>query len=233
MARDTIARVKTFGLAETATVRAVGDVVETATGLQFTVASAGERQTVRLGFVGRHNVSNALAAISVGTALGFGLAEIARGLEAARPVKGRCVWRQADGVRILDDTYNANPASMQAALATAVAHRGGSRLVVVLGDMLELGTAAESAHREVGRQVAAAGVGLFVAMGPQMRTAVEVARQQGLAEAYHAATFEDAVAHLLKRLAAGDLVLIKGSRGMRMERIADALAARLSRAEEK
>jgi UDP-N-acetylmuramoyl-tripeptide--D-alanyl-D-alanine ligase len=85
----------------------------------------------------------------------------------------------------------------------------------------------------VGRQVASAGAGVFVAIGTQMRTAVEVARQQGVPEAHHAATFEDAVAHLLKRLAAGDLVLIKGSRGMRMERIADALAARLSRTEEK
>jgi UDP-N-acetylmuramoyl-tripeptide--D-alanyl-D-alanine ligase len=233
MARDTIARVKTFGLAETAAVRAVGDVAETAAGLQFTVEVGGARQAVRLGFVGRHNVTNALAAVAVGTALGLSLAEIARGLEAARPAKGRCVWRQADGVRILDDTYNANPASVQAALQTAVAHRGDSRLVVVLGDMLELGTASESAHREVGRQVASAGAGVFVAIGTQMRTAVEVARQHGVPEAHHAATFEDAVAHLLKRLAAGDLVLIKGSRGMRMERIADALAARLSRTEEK
>ena len=99
--------------------------------------------------------------------------------------------------------------------------------------MLELGTASEAAHRGVGRQVASLGAGLFVAMGPQMRTAVEAARQHGLTEAYHAATFEDAVAHLLKRVAAGDLVLVKGSRGMRMERIADALAARLSRTEEK
>jgi UDP-N-acetylmuramoyl-tripeptide--D-alanyl-D-alanine ligase len=233
MARDTIARVKTFGLAETAAVRAVGDVAETAAGLQFTVEVGGARQAVRLGFVGRHNVTNALAAVAVGTALGLSLAEIARGLEAARPAKGRCVWRQADGVRILDDTYNANPASVQAALQTAVAHRGDSRLVVVLGDMLELGTASESAHREVGRQVASAGAGVFVAIGTQMRTAVEVARQHGVPEAHHAATFEDAVAHLLKRLAAGDLVLIKGSRGMRMERIADALAARLTRGEEK
>ncbi|HSF04216.1 MAG TPA: UDP-N-acetylmuramoyl-tripeptide--D-alanyl-D-alanine ligase [Methylomirabilota bacterium] len=233
MARDTIARVKTFGLAATAAVRAVGEVGETAAGLQFTVEVGGARQAVRLGFVGRHNVTNALAAIAVGTALGLDLTEIARGLEAARPVKGRCVWRQADGVRILDDTYNANPASVQAALQTAVAHRGGSRLVVVLGDMLELGTASESAHREVGQQVASAGTGVFVAMGSQMRTAVDVARQHGVPEAHHAATFEDAVAHLLKSLAAGDLVLIKGSRGMRMERIADALAARLSRAEEK
>jgi UDP-N-acetylmuramoyl-tripeptide--D-alanyl-D-alanine ligase len=201
--------------------------------MRFTVDANGERQALRLGLVGRHNVSNALAAVAVGTVLDLDLADIARGLEAARPVKGRCVWRQADGVRILDDTYNANPASVQAALSTAVAHQAGSRLVVVLGDMLELGPAGEAAHREAGRQVAAAGAGLFVAMGSQMRIAVDAARQHGLAEAYHAATFEDAVAHLLKRLTAGDLVLVKGSRGMRMERIADALAARLTRGEEK
>lgn len=233
MARDTVARVTTFGLSETAAVRAVGDVIETAEGMRFTVEANGGRQALRLPFVGRHNLSNALAAVAVGTVLGLSLTEIARGLEAARPVKGRCVWRQADGVRILDDTYNANPASVQAALATAVAHQQGSRLIVVLGDMLELGSAGEAAHREVGRQVAAAGAGLFVAMGSQMRGAVDAARQHGLAECYHAATFEDAVAHLLKRLAAGDLVLVKGSRGMRMERIADALAARLTRGEEK
>jgi UDP-N-acetylmuramyl pentapeptide synthase len=99
--------------------------------------------------------------------------------------------------------------------------------------MLELGTASEAAHREVGRQVAGAGAGLFVAMGPQMRVAVEAAREHGLVDAYHAGTFEDAVAQLLKRVTTGDLVLIKGSRGMRMERVADALTARLTRAEER
>jgi UDP-N-acetylmuramoyl-tripeptide--D-alanyl-D-alanine ligase len=233
MTRDTIARVTTFGRAQAAAVRAVGDVVETPQGLRFTVEAGGARQALKLGFVGGHNVTNALAAVAVGTVLGLSLPEIAGGLETARPIKGRCVWRQADGVRILDDTYNANPASVQAALQTALAHRGSSRLVVVLGDMLELGTTSEAAHRELGRQMASLGAGLFVAMGTQMRTAVDAARQHGLAEAYHAATFEDAVAHLLKRLVAGDLVLVKGSRGMRMERIADALAARLSRTEEK
>jgi UDP-N-acetylmuramoyl-tripeptide--D-alanyl-D-alanine ligase len=223
----------TFGRAESAAVRVVGEVVETAQGIRFTVEIGGVRQALRMVFVGSHNVTNALAAVATGSALGLSLPEIAAGLEAARPVKGRCVWRQADGVRILDDTYNANPASVQAALETALAHRRDSRLVVVLGDMLELGPTSEAAHRDVGRQIAALGAGLFVAMGPQMRTAVDAARQHGLAEAFHAATFEDAVAHLLKRVASGDLVLVKGSRGMRMERIADALAARLSRTEER
>ena len=122
---------------------------------------------------------------------------------------------------------------MRAALATAVAHRGPSRLVVVLGDMLELGPLAAAAHVALGREVAASGAAEFVGVGPHMKLAVEAAREAGLTETHHVATFEDTVAHVLKRVAPGDLVLIKGSRGMRMERVVDALAARLARPEAK
>ncbi len=101
--------------------------------------------------------------------------------------------------------------------------------MVVLGDMLELGELAADAHRDVGREVAAAGAAEFVGMGRDAALAVEAAREAGLVGARHAATFEDAVAHLLKRVVPGDLVLVKGSRGMRMERVVDALAARLHR----
>jgi UDP-N-acetylmuramoyl-tripeptide--D-alanyl-D-alanine ligase len=95
--------------------------------------------------------------------------------------------------------------------------------------MLELGAISEEAHREVGRLVAALPADEFVGVGRGMQAAVEAAREAGLAEARHLTTFEDTVAHLLKRLAAGDLVLVKGSRGMRMERVVDALVARLAR----
>ncbi len=226
MARDTAARVLTYGRTATAAVRAVEEVEDEA-GLRVTLENLGRRQTVRLAFAGRHNVSNALAAAAAGLALGLELEEVARGLEAARPVKGRCVWRPAGGVVVLDDTYNANPASVRAALDTAGAHRRGRRLVVVLGDMLELGAAAEEEHREVGRAVAAAGADEFVGLGPHMALAVEAARQAGLGQAWAAPTADDAVAYLLKRLVPGDLVLVKGSRGMRMERVSDALVGRL------
>lgn len=233
LATDTTARVITYGHASGAAVRAAGAAVDTADGVAFSLEIAGQRHRVTLAFVGQHNVTNALAAAAAGTALGLGPDEIARGLESARPVKGRCVWRSAPaGVRILDDTYNANPASVKAALDAAAAHLGGRRLLVVLGDMLELGDIAETAHREVGRQVAAAGAAEFVGLGPQMGPAVEVARAEGLGAAHHTTTFEDTVAHLLKRVQPGDLVLVKGSRGMRMERVVDALAARLGRAGE-
>lgn len=233
MARDTRARVITYGRAPSAEVRAAADPVETEAGLEFPLEIGGVREPVVLRFAGRHNVANALAAAGAGVALGLGPAEVARGLAEARPVRGRCVWRPAGHVRILDDTYNANPASVRAALETAVAHRGPGRLVVVLGDMLELGAAADEAHREAGRQVAASGAAEFVGMGPHARLAVEAAREAGIGATHHTTTFEDTVAHLLKRVAPGDLVLVKGSRGMRMERVADALAARLSRPAER
>ena len=100
------------------------------------------------------------------------------------------------------------------------------RRVAVLGDMLELGEISEAAHRDMGRAVTASGAAEFVGLGRWAKVAVEAARQAGLAESHHVTTFEDAVALLLKRLAPDDAVLVKGSRGMRMERVVDALAAR-------
>ena len=230
MARDTRARVLTFGLAAGASVRAVGEVVDGPDGLAFTLEHAGARRAITLGLSGRHNVINALAAAGAGLALGFELDEIAAGLATAKPAKGRCVWRAAGEVRILDDTYNANPASVRAALDTVAAHREGARLVAVLGDMLELGPGAEEVHREIGRYTVQTGVSILVGMGRHAALIVEAGRAAGVPEAQHTETFEDTVAFLLKALVPGALVLVKGSRGMRMERIVDALVARLARA---
>ena len=230
MARDTRARVITYGVRTPAEVHAAPDVTDGPDGLAFTLEHGSERQRVALPLSGQHNVTNALAAAGAAVALGFSLAEIAAGLADARPVKGRCVWRTAGEIRLLDDTYNANPASVRAALDTVVAHRGGSRVIAVLGDMLELGAIADEAHREVGRHAAGAGVDALVGMGRHARALVEAARAAGVAQAQHTETFEDTVAFLMKELVPGDLVLVKGSRGMRMERIVDALVARLARA---
>jgi len=229
MARETRARVVTYGRSGTAHVRATGDVVEDETGLTFTLEAGAERQPVVVGLAGRHNVSNALAAAAAGVALGLPLADVARGLGGVRPVAGRCVWRRAGEVTILDDTYNASPVSVRAALDTVAERRHGRRVVVVLGDMLELGPISDEAHREVGRQVAALPADELIGLGRATQATVEAAREAGLAKATHLTTFEDTVAHLLKRLSSGDVVLVKGSRGMRMERVVDALVARLAR----
>src|SRR5439155_26317915 len=95
MARDTAARVITYGLGASAAVRAAGDVVEDARGLTFILEAMGRRERVSLGFAGRTNVTNALAAAAVGIAVGLALPDVAAGLERARPAKGRCVWREA------------------------------------------------------------------------------------------------------------------------------------------
>ena len=229
MAREAKGRVVTFGRAAGAGVRIASDATDTDDGFAFTLEVGGRRQAVSIAFAGRHNVANALAAAAVGVALDLPLDEIARGLAAARPVGGRGVWKRAGEVTILDDTYNASPASVRAALDTLAARRAGRRAVVVLGDMLELGTLSDAAHREVGRFVAALPADELVGLGRATALTVEAARGAGLANAHHMATFEDTVAHLLKRLTPGDVVLVKGSRGMRMERVVDALVARLAR----
>jgi UDP-N-acetylmuramoyl-tripeptide--D-alanyl-D-alanine ligase len=220
------ARVIYFSRRPGGDVSAAGQPSDGADGLRFTLAVGAARRPVRLAFAGRHNVTNALAAAGAGVALGLSIDQIVNGLEAARPVKGRCVWRRTGPLRILDDTYNANPGSVSAALDTLAASADGRRRVVVLGDMLELGEVSEAAHRDMGRAVAASGAAEFLGMGRWARVAVEAAREAGLAESHHVTTFEDAVALLLKRLAPGDAVLVKGSRGMRMERVVDALVAR-------
>ncbi len=220
------ARVLTFSRQPGADVSAVGAAEETPEGLRVTLETGGGRRTVTLRFAGRHNIVNALAAAGAAAALGLPLEAIARGLAAARPIKGRCVWKLAGSVRILDDTYNANPVSVRAALETLAAATDARRRIVVLGDMLELGAISEEAHREAGRAVAASGAAEFVGVGRWAMAAVEAARAAGLSESHHAATFEDTVALLLKRLAPGDALLVKGSRGMRMERVVDALLAR-------
>lgn len=226
MARDCAGRVVTYGIAPTAAVRATGAVVDGETGLRFTLETGGRRVPVTLTLGGRHNVTNALAAAAVGVTLGLDLDDIARGLGEARAPARRGQWVVAGDVTILDDTYNASPASVRAALETLAARRRGRRAIVVLGDMLELGAISDDAHREIGRAVAALPADEFVGVGRAAALAVEAARTAGIAEAYHAKTYEDAVDHLVKRLASGDVMLVKGSRGMRMERVVDALVAR-------
>ncbi|MCL4839125.1 MAG: UDP-N-acetylmuramoyl-tripeptide--D-alanyl-D-alanine ligase, partial [Thermoanaerobaculia bacterium] len=148
---------------------------------------------------------------------------VARALAAVPAVPGRLAPRELGGVLLLDDTYNANPRSVRAALAAAceaAAARGG-RLVVALGDMLELGAESERAHREIVREVGATGAALVVAVGPETTAAaraVHLAADTLLAE--DAAEISGAFAGAVR---AGDVVLVKGSRGMRMERLVAAL----------
>lgn len=175
--------------------------------------------------VGEHNALNALAAIAVGRRFGLSDPEIAAGLLKAVAPDMRLQRLTLAGIEVINDAYNANPESTLAALRTfASLHAKDPRRVVILGDNLELGAAAEASHRELGRAVASLGcVDLFVAVGPLMACAAEEAAAQGL----RVHTLPDldsgrdrAAAGLLRR---GDSVLIKASRGMGLERIVQAL----------
>ncbi len=225
------APVTTYGQADRADVR-LGDVALVDGGLAFRLVAGRSSADVRLPLAGRHNAWHAAAAAAVGLALGVPLDEAAAALALAAPVKGRLVWREAGGARILDDTYNANPVSVRAALDALREAPGGGRRWVILGDMLELGPLTESAHREVGALIAALPVAGLATVGAATRVTAEVARAGGCPEVATFATPEGAAAHMIARVARGDRVLVKGSRGMRMERAVDALMTGLALAGE-
>ncbi len=204
---------------------AVLDVLEHGPeGLRFTLGLGQKETEIRLPLVGVHNAANAAAAAAAAMALGFTDREIAEGLGQVRPVGRRLrVERLASGVTLVDDCYNANPASMTAALRTlASLAAGGGRAVAVLGDMLELGPIEAEAHRALGEEAAGV-VRWLAAFGPRSRGTAEAARAAGLGEAFHTEDMAALVEHVRARLAPGDVLLVKGSRGNRLERLVDAL----------
>ncbi len=185
-------------------------------------------ERVRPAMPGRHMVEDALCAAAVAHASGLlgerGLAALVTGIEAFRGVPGRLALCEAPGgVAVLDDSYNANPHSVIAALEALDALRGERRAVAVLGDMLELGPDAETLHAEVGRRAAQGRVELLIAVGPLSEQTARAAREAGVPNVVHSDDAEQAIAELRALVRAGDLVLVKGSRGMRMERAVHAL----------
>lgn len=185
-------------------------------GTEFTVAYEGAEARVRLRLPGAHLAAAALAAVGVGLALGASLAEAAEAVNGAR-VEGRLrVRRAASGALILDDAYNASPASVAGALRLL---RGlGGRRVALLGEMAELGALAEREHRRIGR-LAAGCCDALAATGPLGRAVVAEARAGGLDEARWFARAEEAAAFAAGAAGAGDHVLVKASRGQAFERL--------------
>jgi UDP-N-acetylmuramoyl-tripeptide--D-alanyl-D-alanine ligase len=184
---------------------------------------------VRLPLAGAHNARNGAAALAVALAVGVPAVEAAPALESVTLPPHRSAVLRAGGRTILDDCYNANPASMRAALDTVVGAAGASRAFAVLGDMLELGPEAEALHREVGRQAGARLAGL-AAVGDLAPALVDGARAAGLGadRALVAASPEEAAARLAAWTAPGDWILVKASRGLALERAVAALAEALA-----
>ncbi len=195
------------------------------------ITATGEREEVTvdgrwgkfdfsLPLLGRHNVANALAAALVGLSLGFTPEEVAQGLAGVPNVEQRLRKLEVAGITVLDDTYNASPASVEAALAVLQELNNPGRKIAVLGDMLELGPISKEAHWQTGQLVAAYGCSALFAYGPLSLETKKGAEKEGVL-AHHFSTQEDLWRELKAFLSPGDAVLIKGSRGMEMDGVVE------------
>ena len=207
--------VRDFGLAPTAAVRTRQ---RDARGPAFEIVTPEGGVRVELQVAGLHNVRNALAATAAATAAGAGLTAVTQGLAAFRAVKGRLQTRKGrNGATVIDDSYNANPDSVRAAI-DVLAGAGGAR-ILVLGDMGEVGEQGVAFHEEIGRHARDAGVTRLLALGS---AAHHAARAFG-SGAQHFEALDDLATALEPLVASGTTVLVKGSRFMRMERIVERL----------
>lgn len=195
---------------------------EGVSGQSFVLCLPGESLPVRMKAFGTHNIYNALAAAAAATALDVAPQVIRAGLQAFVPYDKRFNLEEVDGIILIDDSYNANPASMEAALVTLRDMKEECRAIAVLGDMLELGEGSPQAHRELGRLAASCANRIYV-MGKMSDLTAAGAGEAGLApeEIIKAQSHEDILADLRQTLAKGDYLLVKGSRGMRMEIVAE------------
>jgi UDP-N-acetylmuramoyl-tripeptide--D-alanyl-D-alanine ligase len=213
-----------FGLSSDAAIRADRITAENGS-VSFDLEIAGAVQRVVLPLPGRHNVTNALGAAAAAAALGVGQKDIAAGLAAFKPCPGRMELVELPGeIVVLEDSYNANPLSMHAALDALHDLGRPGRRIAVLADMLELGSSAPKMHRQLGIEVAERADWLFV-YGALATEIAHGARDAGLPDGkvFVAGSHDELAARLLEILQVGDRVLIKGSRAMRMEKVTAAL----------
>lgn len=226
-----------FGRAERCDLRLTGVVLDP-NGVRFGINGRGEWAVP---LAGAHNAANAVAAIAVARRLGLDDAAIARGLASVRPEEMRWATQSVGGATVINDAYNANPDSMAAAIATfAALHSGAGRRVLVLGDMLELGGAAAAEHERLGTAIGAGrACDVLVTLGPLAKGLAEAARRaggqhwaersrDGRARSVNVFDLADdaGIAGAASIIAPGDTVLLKGSRGLRLERVLKALTAR-------
>jgi UDP-N-acetylmuramoyl-tripeptide--D-alanyl-D-alanine ligase len=226
MASRTKGRVVLYGESADAAIRATHVRDEGLDGVRFTVTADGRRVEARLPLPGRHLVGAALAALGAAVALDVPLDEAAIGLETLERPAHRMSVRRAAGITVIDDSYNSSPAAVHAALTVLRGVRG--RRIAVLGDMLELGTLSVGAHEAVGSDVAKSADAL-VAVGELAAGIAASAERAGLGDVHRAADGGEALVRLAQLLRPGDTVLVKGSRALALDTLADALVRREAR----
>lgn len=226
LGRQSAARLLTFGQSQDADVR--GWVRENLGlgGTRCRVVLGCHTHDVRLRVPGTHQIMNALAAAAVGMTFGVPEERIVWALQRHRGVQGRLAVRRGRGVWLIDDTYNANPQSMRAALDFLAGVPGAGRRIAVLGDMFELGETGPALHEEMGLAVSNANIHTLIALGGNAGYIARGARQAGMeCRRIHHAQSQQEVLDILDEIAQPrDVILFKGSRGMAMERLVEALA---------
>jgi UDP-N-acetylmuramoyl-tripeptide--D-alanyl-D-alanine ligase len=213
-----------YGTGERAVVRAV-EIADVDDGVEFTVDARGQRVRAKLRLLGRHNVLNALAAIAVGLQSGISLVDCAAAVGDLRAGDRRGEKVEWRGATLINDSYNSNPRALDAmvdALLAMPVGEGGRRIVVA-GEMLELGPEGEGLHAACGRRMAERGVEIVVGVRGLTEALVKAAAQVG-AKAHFVETPEDVGAWLRENVRAGDAVLLKASRGVKLERALASLA---------
>jgi len=225
-AADTMERpVIRCGFSEGNDVRAVDIRTRGEKGSVFTVVSGEDQHEIVLHSPGRHSIQNCLCALGAALSVGLTLTEAAEGLRDLAGAKMRLAIETTDfGTKIINDAYNASPDSVAAALSVLM-EMDARRHFAVLGDMLEMGEYAGQSHYETGQKAAKSGIDGLVAIGELSGHTAQGARDAGMdgTKVYHCTELRDAIGYLRTSLGPEDAVLIKGSRGMRLERIVDAL----------
>jgi UDP-N-acetylmuramoyl-tripeptide--D-alanyl-D-alanine ligase len=212
-----------FAGTSSGTIRAA-DIRQSAEGSEFTIMEGAHRCRAQLPVPGLHMVQNAMLAVAAGRLFGLSIEECAAGLVSAPLTKARLQIKRIGGVQFIDDSYNANPDSMKAALRTLVELDADGKRIAVLGEMGELGERSESSHREVGECAAELGIDQLIAIGETGAIIAQAAEKCGLEKSVAVRSTNEAAEMLADSAAPGDLVLIKGSRLARTERVLEEFA---------
>lgn len=210
-------KILTYGIENAADISAENIVVgEVST--EFTAKFGNETYDFEIPVIGRHNVLNALAAIGAGLTLGLSLEKIQRGFSTLATTKMRFEVVRRDGVIIVNDAYNASPASMRAAIQTVSTVYEG-RKIAVLGDMLELGEISEKVHKNIGAELVKNNFEILITLGELGKFIAQGAEDAGLKNIFTTSTHEQAAKKILAIMQEGDTILFKASHGMHMEKI--------------
>jgi UDP-N-acetylmuramoyl-tripeptide--D-alanyl-D-alanine ligase len=215
-----------YGLDPSADVRAENVQSLGSAGSAFDLWVRGRREKATLPLLGGHNISNALAAVAVAVNSGLTPSEAAAALATLAPADKRGQVVEVGNISVINDCYNSNPRALEA-MVDGLAEMPAKRRIVVAGEMLELGVAGEQMHRRSGEHMAAKKIDVLLGVRGLARPMVEAARQAGM-EAAFVSTAEEAGEWLARETRSGDVVLLKGSRGVKLERALDAWRGKLS-----